>query len=204
MFDCIRCDLKTDQRTPRAFTTWNSPRMARNSKRNPNFSASELSILTEEVEKRKQLLFAKQSTTVCNSLKRKAWEDIAEQVNAVNCSNVMRSGEDVKKKWTCMSSESKKKLALNKREQRKTGGGSLPSNVSITPMDERIEGIIGPTAITGVEGGIDVLDEATTSASSPKPTDAPSIMESADNGKSNSVKFVQLKNIFMLSAFFVF
>eukprot|EP00105_Crassostrea_gigas_P024946 XP_011445368.1 PREDICTED: golgin subfamily A member 6-like protein 9 [Crassostrea gigas] len=93
----------------------------------------------------------------------------------------MRSGEDVKKKWTCMSSESKKKLALNKREQRKTGGGSLPSNVSITPMDERIEGIIGPTAITGVEGGIDVLDEATTSASSPKPTDAPSIMESADN-----------------------
>lgn len=86
-------------------------------------------------------------------MKRKAWEDIAEQVNAVNCSNVMRSGEDVKKKWTCMSSESKNKLALNKREQRKTGKGSLPSNVSITPMDERIEGIICPTAITGDEGG---------------------------------------------------
>lgn len=94
--------------------------MARNSKRNPNFSASELSFLTEEVEKRKQLLFAKQSTTGCNSMKRKAYEDIAEEVNAVNCSNVTRSGEDVKKKWTCTFSESKI-LALNKREQRKTG-----------------------------------------------------------------------------------
>ncbi|XP_052680152.1 myb/SANT-like DNA-binding domain-containing protein 4 [Crassostrea angulata] len=129
--------------------------MARNSKRNPNFSASELSILTEEVEKRKQLQFAKQSTTVCNSMKRKAWEDIAEQVNAVDCSNVMRSGEDVKKNWTCRSSESKKKLALNKENKEKLvgGGWSLPSIVSLTPMDERFERIIGPTAITGVEGG---------------------------------------------------
>lgn len=44
----------------------------------PVFSAFELSILTEEVKKRKQVLFAKQSTTVCNSRKRKTWEDIAE------------------------------------------------------------------------------------------------------------------------------
>lgn len=153
MFDCIRRDLKIDQRTPREFTTWNYPKMARNSKRNPNFSASELSILTEEVEKRKQLLFAKQGSNVCNSMNRMALKDIAKKVNAVICSNVMRSGEDVKKKWTWMSSESKKKLALNKREQGKTGGGSPPSNLSITPMDERIEGIIGPTAISGVEGG---------------------------------------------------
>lgn len=67
----------------------------------------------------------------------------------------MRSGEDVKKKWTCMSSESKKKLAmaLNKREQKQNWWESLQSNVSITPMDERIEGIMSPTAITGVEGG---------------------------------------------------
>uniref|UniRef100_A0A8W8N0E4 Uncharacterized protein n=1 Tax=Magallana gigas TaxID=29159 RepID=A0A8W8N0E4_MAGGI len=65
----------------------------------------------------------------------------------------MRSGEDVKKKWTCMSSESKKKLALNKREQKQNWRG----------------------------GGIDVLDEATSSASSPKSTDVPSVMESTDN-----------------------
>lgn len=84
MFDCICRYLKTDQRTtPRAFTTWNSPRMARNSKRNPRFPASELSILTAEVKTRKQVLFAKQTTTVCSSLKRKAWEDIAERVNEV-------------------------------------------------------------------------------------------------------------------------
>ncbi|XP_065923728.1 myb/SANT-like DNA-binding domain-containing protein 4 [Magallana gigas] len=113
--------------------------MARNSKRNPNFSGSELSILTEEVEKRKQLLFAKQSTTVCNSMKRKAWEDITKQVNAVNCSNVMHSGEDVKKKWTCMSRESKKKLALNKREQRKIGGGDLYHPKSVGKKRKRVK-----------------------------------------------------------------
>ncbi|XP_062571510.1 myb/SANT-like DNA-binding domain-containing protein 4 [Saccostrea cucullata] len=72
-------------------------------------------------------------------MKRKAWEEIAEKTNAVNCSNYVRSGEEIKKKWTFMSSESKKKLSLNKREQRKTGGGSLPSGAQITPMDEKIE-----------------------------------------------------------------
>lgn len=85
---------------------------------------------------------------------------MALKVNAVNKTGYMyvRTGEEMKKKWICLSSESRKKLALNRREQRKTRGGCLPSEATLRPTDEKIEGIIGETSISGVEGGIDVLD----------------------------------------------
>jgi hypothetical protein len=34
--------------------------------------------------------------------------------------------------------------------------------VALRPIDEKIEGIIGETSISGVEGGIDILDTTTT------------------------------------------
>ena len=38
----------------------------------------------------------------------------------------------------------------------------MPSEATLRPTDEKIEGIIGETSISGVEGGIDVLDSSTT------------------------------------------
>lgn len=131
-------------------------------KRCPNFSAAEISVLTDEVESKKDILFSKQNSTVSNALKRDAWKEVALKVNAVNTTGYVRTGEEMKKKWICLSSESRKKLALNRREQRKTGGGCLPSEATLRPIDEKIEGIIGETSISGVEGGIDVLDSSTT------------------------------------------
>eukprot|EP00105_Crassostrea_gigas_P003661 XP_011416591.1 PREDICTED: myb-related transcription factor, partner of profilin-like [Crassostrea gigas] len=136
-----------------------SSRMA---KRCPNFSAAEISVLTDEVVSKKDILFSKQNSTVSNALKRDAWKEVALKVNAVNTTGYVRTGEEMKKKWICLSSESRKKLALNRREQRKTGGGCLPSEATLRPIDEKIEGIIGETSISGVEGGIDVLDSSTT------------------------------------------
>lgn len=130
-------------------------------KRCPNFSAAEISVLTDEVESKKDILFSKQNSTVSNALKRDAWKEVALKVNAVNTTGYVRTGEEMKK-WICLSSESRKKLALNRREQRKTGGGCLPSEATLRPIDEKIEGIIGETSISGVEGGIDVLDSSTT------------------------------------------
>nr|XP_034334014.1 myb/SANT-like DNA-binding domain-containing protein 4 [Crassostrea gigas] len=131
-------------------------------KRCPNFSAAEISVLTDEVESKKDILFSKQNSTVSNALKRDAWKEVALKVNAINTTGYVRTGEEMKKKWICLSSESRKKLALNRREQRKTGGGCLPSEATLRPIDEKIEGIIGETSISGVEGGIDVLDSSTT------------------------------------------
>eukprot|EP00105_Crassostrea_gigas_P002570 XP_011415140.1 PREDICTED: myb/SANT-like DNA-binding domain-containing protein 4 [Crassostrea gigas] len=130
-------------------------------KRCPNFSAAEISVLTDEVESKKDILFSKQNSTVSNALKRDAWKEVALKVNAVNTTGYVRTGEEMKK-WICLSSESRKKLGLNRREQRKTGGGCLPSDATLRPIDEKIEGIIEETSISGVEGGIDVLDSSTT------------------------------------------
>eukprot|EP00105_Crassostrea_gigas_P015439 XP_011432432.1 PREDICTED: uncharacterized protein LOC105331798 [Crassostrea gigas] len=78
-----------------------------------------------------------------------------------NTTGYVRTGEEMKKKWICLSSERRKKLALNRREQRKTGGGFLPSEATLRPID-KTKGIIGETFISGVEGGINVLDTFTT------------------------------------------
>ena len=53
-------------------------------KRSPNFTAAEISVLTDEVESKRDILFSKQNSTVSNSLKRDAWKEVAIKVNAVN------------------------------------------------------------------------------------------------------------------------
>ncbi|XP_062605946.1 myb/SANT-like DNA-binding domain-containing protein 4 [Saccostrea cucullata] len=84
------------------------------------------------------------------------WDHICSKVNSVNTSYI-RSAEELKKKWSAICSEGKKKFAKIKREQRKTGGGLLPADCSITPLEEKIQSILGETSTFGVEGGIDTL-----------------------------------------------
>ncbi|XP_061166219.1 myb-related transcription factor, partner of profilin-like [Saccostrea echinata] len=158
-------------------------------KRCPNFSSAEITVLTDEVEKGKDILFSRQNSTVSNSLKKETWNKIATKVNAVNTTDHIRSGEEMKKKWTCLSSESRKKLALNRREQKKTGGGSLPSGAAFRPIDEKIEGIIGETSISGIEGGIDVLETESARETSPsKSTDAVNGSEMSYKGTRGYIK----------------
>lgn len=106
-------------------------------KRCLNFSAAEISVLTDEVESKKDILFSKQNSTVSNALKRDAWKEVALKVNAVNTTGYVRTGEEMKKKWICLSSESRKKLALNRREQRKTGGGVCHQKLHYDPETRR-------------------------------------------------------------------
>ncbi|XP_071153566.1 myb/SANT-like DNA-binding domain-containing protein 4 [Mytilus edulis] len=73
-------------------------------------------------------------------------------MNAVNDTDHLRTVEEIRKKWTCYVS-STKKLAENKRESRRTGGGPPPNAVS--SVEEKVAGIIGKTPINGIKGGID-------------------------------------------------
>jgi hypothetical protein len=54
----------------------------------------------------------------------------------------------------------KKQAALFRRESWKTGGGPLPEK--LTPLQDKVVGIIGNTPVDGIEGGIDscMTDEA--------------------------------------------
>jgi len=90
-------------------------------KRQPNFSSSELEMLTLGVEKRAKLLFG----TLDGAMKKRGWQDVTSEVNAVG--GFGRSTAEVKKKWVCTKSETKGKLVAAKREREKTGGGSNDS-----------------------------------------------------------------------------
>jgi hypothetical protein len=89
-------------------------------------------------------------------------------VNSVNtCTSYERSADELKKKWSCLTSDTTRKIASNRREQRKTGGGLLPREVEITPIEDNIQAIIGNTCISGISGGIDTLEKEPSSSTKP-------------------------------------
>ncbi|XP_061192329.1 myb/SANT-like DNA-binding domain-containing protein 4 [Saccostrea echinata] len=126
-------------------------------KEEPKFCYCRNSILTEEVEKRKDVIFSRQNSSVTNQAKKGEWDLICEKVNAVNTSH-LRTADELKKKWSVLCSETKEKISKLKREEVRTGGGQLPADCSVTPVEDKIQSIIGETAISGIDGGIDTLE----------------------------------------------
>ena len=86
--------------------------MALERKKSCNFTKRETEMLVEEVEARRDVLFAKFSGTVTNESKRKLWEEIAANISSVNSGEV-RTGKMVK--WQDMASIAKRKEACRVR-----------------------------------------------------------------------------------------
>jgi len=123
-----------------------------NKKRSPNFTEMELQTLLNEVEKQKSLLFSKHTNVATNAVKNRAWENIYTKINSCN-KEYVRTTEEVRKKWTTYTSNTKKYAAQIRREARRTGGG--PPIDELTPLQDKVVGIIGTTPIEGIEGGVD-------------------------------------------------
>lgn len=123
-----------------------------------------MEILIDEVEKNKQVLFAKFCNTVTNSAKKRAWQAICEKINSAHNFGYERTPEEIKKKWSAYMSDTKKKASYHRREAAKTGGGPPPPELSA--MEEKVVGIMGTTSIAGIEGGIDTCEDNTSTASS--------------------------------------
>ncbi|VDI77739.1 Hypothetical predicted protein [Mytilus galloprovincialis] len=119
--------------------------------RRPNFMKDELKALTDGIHQRQKLLFSSFNNTDTHLAKERGWQQIVEEVNAV--SQVKRSKEEIKRKWTYIKSETKKKNSQHKRSLNKTGGG--PVDLS---TERVVLGILGPTAINGISGGIETTD----------------------------------------------
>ena len=79
-------------------------------KRCPNVRSEDLAILVDTVAEQKQMLFGKFTNYVTADSKTKIWDKIAAQTNASN-DNAVRTGEEVKKKWTDWASSIKMKNA---------------------------------------------------------------------------------------------
>ena len=87
-------------------------------KRSPNFTNAEIIILTEEVEKRKDIIFSKHNSTVTNQAKKREWDLICTKVNSVN-SSFSRTADDLKKKWSVLCSDTKNFFPkLNERKEK--------------------------------------------------------------------------------------
>ncbi|XP_046558951.1 nuclear apoptosis-inducing factor 1-like [Haliotis rubra] len=120
--------------------------------RRSNFQASELDILVEEVTHHQSTLFGAFSATVTAKVKGRLWEAIAERINAVCATN--RRAMEVRKKWNDYKCYVKKKSISLKKEQKLTGGGNAPAN--LTAIEEKVLSMIPTCQIDGVEGGMEV------------------------------------------------
>nr|XP_022319969.1 nuclear apoptosis-inducing factor 1-like isoform X2 [Crassostrea virginica] len=124
--------------------------------RKMNFTAREVEILVEEVEKNKTVLFAPHKDVNTNNKKNQCWNEIRCLINSIGIQE--RTSAEIVKKWRDISSQAKKKEAQFRREQVKTGGGPPPLPVNTNDIDQKIVAIIGKTAVEGIEGGLDTDD----------------------------------------------
>ena len=120
--------------------------------RKANFSAAEISVLTEKFEEHMEVLQSKYTTTVTNARKNKIWEEIADAVNAVGVT--ARSTQELRDKWKNLQSTAKREFSSFKCEHKKTGGGPAPPNPSEASV--KIISMFQDTpSFAGIQGFID-------------------------------------------------
>ncbi len=87
-----------------------------------NFTEGELEALLAEVEAPKNVLFGMLSSGISNKRKRSEWESVCEAVNAVGSEK--RTQAEVKKKWSDIKVDIKRRMAAHRQSVAKTGGGT--------------------------------------------------------------------------------
>ncbi|NXG71559.1 MSD4 protein, partial [Baryphthengus martii] len=110
-------------------------------KRKSNFSVQETQTLLKEIRKRREVLFSKQLNTTINEMKRKAWEEIAECVNAVG-EGEQRTGTEVKRRYLDWRALMKRKR-LNANIKVVGAGFHLPSSNLDDSLNEDMDEKIG-------------------------------------------------------------
>ncbi|KAK0146346.1 Nuclear apoptosis-inducing factor 1 [Merluccius polli] len=107
-----------------------------------------LSRCTSEYVRRKK---QKQHSYCCGinmKRKRSEWERVCEAVNAVG--SEQRTHTEVKKKWSDLKMEVKRRVSAHRRSVTATGGGTGVEE--LFPFDQRVACLVGDTALTGVVG----------------------------------------------------
>ncbi|KAL1260285.1 hypothetical protein QQF64_008112 [Cirrhinus molitorella] len=67
-------------------------------KRKSNYSVKETQTLIREIHKRREILFSRQQNMAINELKRRAWEEVADSVNALG-EGELRTAAEVKRRY---------------------------------------------------------------------------------------------------------
>ncbi|KAG9491360.1 myb/SANT-like DNA-binding domain-containing protein 4 isoform X1 [Eleutherodactylus coqui] len=122
-------------------------------KRKSNFSVQETQTLLTEIKKRRDVIFSKQLNTTINEMKRKAWEEIAECVNALG-EGEQRTGTEVKRRYLDWRSLIKRK-SLNSDLKIGNSGMTLPlSDLDsiIDDSDEKPSGLMNDSSLEWKNG----------------------------------------------------
>ncbi|KAL7885179.1 hypothetical protein AOLI_G00079490 [Acnodon oligacanthus] len=119
-------------------------------KRKMNFSEREVEIIVEEMEKQKHILVNHFNAGVTHITKNNAWLEILKRVNAVT--NCQRELAEVKKKWSDLKTEVRRKVAQARAAMEGTGDcSSVP--VILTAMQQRICNLLGEATIISLPAG---------------------------------------------------
>uniref|UniRef100_A0A8C1HVB4 Nuclear apoptosis inducing factor 1 n=1 Tax=Cyprinus carpio carpio TaxID=630221 RepID=A0A8C1HVB4_CYPCA len=134
-------------------------------KRKTNFSEREVEIIVEEMEKQKHILVNHFNAGVTHIAKNSAWTEILKRVNAV--STCQRELAEVKKKWSDLKTEVRRKVAQARAAMEGTGDcSSVP--VILSSMQQRICNLLGETTIISLpaaEAGAEIAVPISSAAS---------------------------------------
>uniref|UniRef100_A0A8C7I9R6 Nuclear apoptosis inducing factor 1 n=1 Tax=Oncorhynchus kisutch TaxID=8019 RepID=A0A8C7I9R6_ONCKI len=126
--------------------------MASNTKkRKMNFSEREVEIIVEEIEKQKHTLVNHFNAGVTHIAKNNAWIEILKKVNAVT--TCPRELAEVKKKWSDMKTEVRRKVAQARAAIEETTTDCTPVHVILTAMQQRICNLLGEATIISLPTG---------------------------------------------------
>ncbi|KAF5905358.1 nuclear apoptosis-inducing factor 1 isoform X1, partial [Clarias magur] len=119
-------------------------------KRKMNFSEREVEIIVEEMEKQKHILVNHFNAGVTHIAKNNAWMEILKRVNAVT--NCHRELAEVKKKWSDLKTEVRRKVA-QARAAIEDAGDCTTVPVILTAMQQRICNLLGEATIISLPAG---------------------------------------------------
>uniref|UniRef100_A0A3P9NND8 Nuclear apoptosis inducing factor 1 n=1 Tax=Poecilia reticulata TaxID=8081 RepID=A0A3P9NND8_POERE len=151
-------------------------------KRKMNFSEREVEIIVEEIEKQKQTLVSHFNAGVTHMAKNNAWVDILKKVNAVT--TCPRELPEVKKKWSDMKTEVRRKVAQARAAIEGTAADCAPVPVILTAMQQRICNLLGEATIISLPAGDPEaeLSLPAAAAAAPKPLTAETTYHALEDG----------------------
>lgn len=122
-------------------------------KRAPNFTNSEKEALIATVAKYKGTVENKKTDATTSFEKSQAWFEITKEFNARSPDLTFRGTESLKKYWSNIKEDLRKRVGESRRSLYKTGGG--PPIQSSKPEDDLIMSIVNKKVILGLSNIFD-------------------------------------------------
>ncbi|XP_037808818.1 uncharacterized protein LOC119601750 [Lucilia sericata] len=129
--------------------------MSKKKTRGPRATAAQHAALLSFLENEKGLAEGKFAALHGKEMARKKWEDLANEINKIP--GAFKSADQWQIVWRDMKSKASSKFKILKRERAKTGNKPLSEDF-LSPLEERIVGIVGWEYMMGNESVPDSFD----------------------------------------------